>query len=69
MLCKDLIKYTHAKIVDYRYLNRAVLFLESRMSEINKSIKQGEIEQARQILELEKTIDGDFEVRKFKENS
>lgn len=62
LLLKDMLKYTHPKITDYKFINKAIESLNTKLLDINKSIVQGEIEMARQILEIEKTIDGDFEV-------
>jgi hypothetical protein len=45
-----------------RHIPKALEFLDKNLSEINKGISQGDIENAHQILDVEKSIDGEFEV-------
>jgi hypothetical protein len=61
LLLRDMLKYTHPKITDHKFITKAIETLNVKLLDINKSMVQGEIEMARQLLEIEKTIDGDFE--------
>ena len=62
LLLRDCHKYTYRGSPDMRHLPKALDYLDKNLSEINKGISKGDIENAHQILDVEKSIDGEFEV-------
>ncbi len=45
-----------------RHIPKSLDYLDKNLSEINKGISKGDIENAHQILAVEKSIEGEFEV-------
>jgi hypothetical protein len=62
---KDILKFTNSASSDFEQLPKAIDFLNSTLTDINKSINKEDLEQAKKVLEAEKTIDGDFEVQRL----
>ena len=63
LLLRDLLKYTPSTHSDYRSIPKALEDIQNTMTNINSSINKADIESSRKLIEIEKTTDGDFEVR------
>jgi len=61
LLLKDLLKYTPERHKDFKSVPQALEMVKKHMDDINSGIDKEELDQAKRIQQIEKTIDGDFE--------
>lgn len=62
LLLKDMLKYTGAKNPDFEGIQKALDLVKVKLDEINSNINKEDLEHTRKLIEIEESIEGQFEV-------
>jgi hypothetical protein len=63
LLLQDMHKYTRTNHPDRKNIEEALTFIKTTLTEINRSVSNDDLFNGKKMIEIEKSIDGEFEVQ------